>query len=123
MNSNYLDKKKQLEKQIAEDEEKVYKLHYKIEKLKREVKNEKRKLNIKNRDSSWKKRNHTLIRKGALLEIANILEEENSILLGYFLKFNNLTETQKEDCRVTGTLEFRRRQGKKANKEKREREE
>ena len=32
------------------------------------------------------------------------------------MKFNNLTETQKEDCRVTGTLEFRKRQEKKANK-------
>ena len=118
-----LDKKKEEKKQIAEDEEKAYKLHYKIEKLKKEVKNEKRKLNLKNRSEAWKQRNHTLIRKGGLLEIAKILEEEDVILLGYFMKFNNLTETQKEDCRVTGTLEFRKRQEKKANKKKREREE
>ena len=53
-----------------------------------------------------------MIEYGALLEISDLLKETKSTLLGYFLNFQLLTEEEKEDCKIKGILEFRRREEK-----------
>lgn len=73
-----------------------------------------------------KKRVQRLMKIGGLLEIAKIgnapgeRQIEESILLGFFMSFNKLTESQKENFKINGMieLEIRRNEREKIKKDR-----
>lgn len=77
------------------------------------LKNRKRKNELEKKlNGNYKKRKeraHHLISIGGLLQVAKIDNEDKDILLGFFLKFHRLTKEEKEDCKFSGQMEFRKR--------------
>ena len=77
------------------------------------LKNRKRKNELEKKlngnDKKRKERAHHLISIGGLLQVAKIDNEDKDILLGFFLKFHRLTKEEKEDCKFSGQMEFRKR--------------
>lgn len=104
MNSN-----EEFEEKINKITEEKKLLEEKIKYLKnRKRKNElEKKLN--GNDKKRKERAHHLISIGGLLQVAKIDNEDKDILLGFFLKFHRLTKEEKEDCKFSGQMEFRKR--------------
>jgi len=89
------------------------KLEDRLFELNRQIKNNQRKLNNLKRSEKWRERNHKLIEYGALLEIAELLEENKTVLLGYLLNFHSLNDFEKENFRSKGSDEFEKREIKK----------
>jgi hypothetical protein len=59
---------------------------------------------------SRKKRTHELIRLGALMEIANLFNEDRGILLGWLFKLNNATPEERKDLKLIGQRELSKRE-------------
>ena len=112
-NKTNLEKIYEANKKIQEIEKQKEEFEEKLLELRRQIKNSERKLSNLNRSDEWRERNHKLIEYGALLEISDLLGETKSTLLGYFLNFHLLNKEEKEDCKIKGILEFRRREEKK----------
>lgn len=81
--------------------------------LRRQIRNSERKLNGMNRSEEWRKRNHTLIEYGALIEIAKLIGENKALLLGYLLNFHKLNDNEKQNLKINGIIEFESRKNKK----------
>ena len=81
--------------------------------LRRQIRNSERKLKGMNRSDEWRKRNHMLIEYGALIEIAKLIGENKSLLLGYLLKFHKLSDNEKQNLIINGIIEFEARKKKK----------
>ena len=90
-----------------------YELEEQMLELRRQIRNSERKLNGMNRSAEWRKRNHTLIEYGALIEIAKLIGENKALLLGYLLKFHKLSENEKQNLKINGIIEFEARKNKK----------
>ena len=90
-----------------------YELEEQMLELRRQIRNSERKLNGMNRSEEWRKRNHTLIEYGALIEIAKLIGENKALLLGYLLKFHKLSENEKQNLKINGIIEFEARKNKK----------
>lgn len=90
-----------------------YELEEQMLELRRQIRNSERKLNGMNRSDEWRKRNHTLIEYGALIEIAKLIGENKALLLGYLLKFHKLSENEKQNLKINGIIEFEARKNKK----------
>lgn len=90
-----------------------YELEEQMLELRRQIRNSERKLNGMNRSEEWRKRNHTLIEYGALIEIAKLIGENKALLLGYLLKFHKLSENEKQNLKINGIIEFEARKKKK----------
>lgn len=90
-----------------------YELEEQMLELRRQIRNSERKLNGMNRSEEWRKRNHTLIEYGALIEIAKLIGENKALLLGYLLKFHKLSENEKQNLKINGIIEFESRKNKK----------
>ena len=90
-----------------------YELEEQMLELRRQIRNSERKLNGMNRSDEWRKRNHTLIEYGALIEIAKLIGENKALLLGYLLKFHKLSENEKQNLKMNGIIEFEARKNKK----------
>lgn len=90
-----------------------YELEEQMLELRRQIRNSERKLNGMNRSEEWRKRNHTLIEYGALIEIAKLIGENKALLLGYLLKFDKLSENEKQNLQINGIIEFEARKKKK----------
>ena len=97
--------------------EKFQKTNRELEKqmleLRRQIRNSERKLNGMNRSEEWRKRNHMLIEYGALIEIAKLIGENKSLLLGYLLNFHKLSDNEKQNLKINGIIEFEARKKKK----------
>lgn len=81
--------------------------------LRRQIRNSERKLKGMNRSDEWRKRNHMLIEYGALIEIAKLIGENKSLLLGYLLNFHKLSDNEKQNLKINGIIEFEARKKKK----------
>ena len=81
--------------------------------LRRQIRNSERKLKGMNRSDEWRKRNHMLIKYGALIEIAKLIGENKSLLLGYLLNFHKLSDNEKQNLKINGIIEFEARKKKK----------
>lgn len=90
-----------------------YELEEQMLELRRQIRNSERKLNGMNRSDEWRKRNHTLIEYGALIEIAKLIGENKALLLGYLLKFHKLNDNEKQNLKINGIIEFESRKNKK----------
>ena len=90
-----------------------YELEEQMLELRRQIRNSERKLNGMNRSEEWRKRNHTLIEYGALIEIAKLIGENKGLLLGYLLNFHKLSENEKQNLKINGIIEFEARKNKK----------
>lgn len=90
-----------------------YELEEQMLELRRQIRNSERKLNGMNRSEEWRKRNHTLIEYGSLIEIAKLIGENKALLLGYLLKFHKLSENEKQNLKINGIIEFEARKKKK----------
>lgn len=90
-----------------------YELEEQMLELRRQIRNSERKLNGMNRSDEWRKRNHTLIEYGALIEIAKLIGENKSLLLGYLLNFHKLSDNEKQNLKINGIIEFEARKKKK----------
>ena len=90
-----------------------YELEEQMLELRRQIRNSERKLNGMNRSEEWRKRNHTLIEYGALIEIAKLIGENKALLLGYLLKFHKLSENEKQNLKINGIIEFEAMKNKK----------
>ena len=111
-NRTDLEKIHEANKELQKIEKKKEEFEENLLELKRQIRNSEKKLSNLKRSDKWRERNHILIEYGALLEISDLLKETKSTLLGYFLNFQLLTEEEKEDCKIKGILEFRRREEK-----------
>ena len=60
-----------------------------------------------------KERAHRLISLGALFEIADLMDVEEAELLGYLLKYKDLSENEKKMCHSIGSHEMKKRAEKK----------
>jgi hypothetical protein len=90
-----------------------YELEEQMLELRRQIRNSERKLNGMNRSEEWRKRNHTLIEYGALIEIAKLIGENKALLLGYLLNFHKLNDNEKQNLKINGIIEFESRKNKK----------
>ena len=90
-----------------------YELEEQMLELRRQIRNSERKLNGMNRSEEWRKRNHMLIEYGALIEIAKLIGENKSLLLGYLLNFHKLSDNEKQNLKINGIIEFEARKKKK----------
>jgi hypothetical protein len=90
-----------------------YELEEQMVELRRQIRNSERKLNGMNRSEEWRKRNHTLIEYGALIEIAKLIGENKALLLGYLLNFHKLNDNEKQNLKINGIIEFESRKNKK----------
>jgi hypothetical protein len=90
-----------------------YELEEQMLELRRQIRNSERKLNGMNRNEEWRKRNHMLIEYGALIEIAKLIGENKSLLLGYLLNFHKLSDNEKQNLKINGIIEFEARKKKK----------
>lgn len=90
-----------------------YELEEQMLELRRQIRNSERKLNGMNRSEEWRKRNHILIEYGALIEIAKLIGENKSLLLGYLLNFHKLSDNEKQNLKINGIIEFEARKKKK----------
>ena len=90
-----------------------YELEEHMLELRRQIRNSERKLNGMNRSEEWRKRNHMLIEYGALIEIAKLIGENKSLLLGYLLNFHKLSDNEKQNLKINGIIEFEARKKKK----------
>ena len=98
-----------------------YELEEQMLELRRQIRNSERKLNGMNRSEEWRKRNHTLIEYGALIEIAKLIGENKALLLGYLLNFHKLSDNEKQNLKINGIIEFETRKKKKVRKSERRR--
>ena len=90
-----------------------YELEEQMLELRRQIRNSERKLNGMNRSEEWRKRNHMLIEYGVLIEIAKLIGENKSLLLGYLLNFHKLSDNEKQNLKINGIIEFEARKKKK----------
>ena len=90
-----------------------YELEEQMLELRRQIRNSERKLNGMNRSEEWRKRNHTLIEYGALIEIAKLIGENKALLLGYLLNFHKLNDNEKQNLKINGIIEYESRKNKK----------
>ena len=90
-----------------------YELEEQMLELRRQIRNSERKLKGMNRSDEWRKRNHMLIEYGALIEIAKLIGENKSLLLGYLLNFHKLSDNEKQNLKINGIIEFEARKKKK----------
>ena len=117
MNSKNKDMKIEKFQKTNRELEKITQQKHELEEqmleLRRQIRNSERKLNGMNRSEEWRKRNHTLIEYGALIEIAKLIGENKALLLGYLLKFHKLSENEKQNLKINVIIDFEARKNKK----------
>ena len=117
MNSKNKDMKIEKFQKTNRELEKITQQKHELEEqmleLRRQIRNSERKLKGMNRSDEWRKRNHMLIEYGALIEIAKLIGENKSLLLGYLLNFHKLSDNEKQNLKVNGIIEFEARKKKK----------
>lgn len=117
MNSKNKDMKIEKFQKTNRELEKITQQKHELEEqmleLRRQIRNSERKLKGMNRSDEWRKRNHMLIEYGALIEIAKLIGENKSLLLGYLLNFHKLSDNEKQNLKINGIIEFEARKKKK----------
>ena len=117
MNSKNKDMKIEKFQKTNRELEKITQQKHELEEqmleLRRQIRNSERKLKGMNRSDEWRKRNHILIEYGALIEIAKLIGENKSLLLGYLLNFHKLSDNEKQNLKINGIIEFEARKKKK----------
>ena len=117
MNSKNKDMKIEKFQKTNRELEKITQQKHELEEqmleLRRQIRNSERKLKGMSRSDEWRKRNHILIEYGALIEIAKLIGENKSLLLGYLLNFHKLSDNEKQNLKINGIIEFEARKKKK----------
>ena len=117
MNSKNKDMKIEKFQKTNRELEKITQQKHELEEqmleLRRQIRNSERRLKGMNRSDEWRKRNHMLIEYGALIEIAKLIGENKSLLLGYLLNFHKLSDNEKQNLKINGIIEFEARKKKK----------
>ncbi len=108
-----IEKFQKTNRELEKIKQQKYELEEQMLELRRQIRNSERKLKGMNRSDEWRKRNHMLIEYGALIEIAKLIGENKSLLLGYLLNFHKLSDNEKQNLKVNGIIEFEARKKKK----------
>lgn len=108
-----IEKFQKTNRELEKIKQQKYELEEQMLELRRQIRNSERKLKGMNRSDEWRKRNHMLIEYGALIEIAKLIGENKSLLLGYLLNFHKLSDNEKQNLKINGIIEFEARKKKK----------